>query len=289
MKRTITALLLLLVLSVSACLAGAEGARVETPAEAFSGRWRDPYYGRAALTIVPAPRDDPDGAAWFDISIFWGSSADSAGVWRMEAVWDEAAGRLAYTDGSMTYVTYDGTGKIVEEDVQWDDAEGSFRLNEEGVLLWQDSREERSGEFALLRERAEAPSAEAFAQEYFERIAGVERGTAGASLKAALAARDALRFAFEYDLWNTDMPAMRGNMLAAWESLDDDARARFDENLFGIADLLDGAFGDYASVAGMFEDAGVGEDMARLVTDEDARRSWETLFAHTLTMGNSGE
>ncbi|MBR2743007.1 MAG: hypothetical protein IKD89_05390 [Clostridia bacterium] len=136
---------------------------------------------------------------------------------------------------------------------------------------------------------ASAATAEEFAEGYFGVIAGYEPGTAGSSLKQALAAYGAVSFAAEHSLDTADVPAMRDAMLAAWEGLDAGTKTAFDENLFGIAGLIDECFSDYDSVSGVFEDAGVGEKMRALSESSEAKAAWETLFANTLTMGNSDD
>ena len=44
-----------------------------------------------------------------------------------------------------------------------------------------------------------------------------------------------------------------------------------------IEDLIDGAYNDYESVRGRFEDAGVGAEMDELSKDADAQKSWNAL------------
>lgn len=122
-------------------MAASIAALAETADDPYCGRWQDPYYGRALLEITAGD----DGC--YDITITWGNSADSQSVWRMNAALED--GSLVYTDGVMAIETYGEGGALIDEDVQWDDAEGAFTLSDDGKLLWRDSREERSGEFAL--------------------------------------------------------------------------------------------------------------------------------------------
>lgn len=136
-------LMLLLALAVALpCLAEA--------GDPFIGRWQDPYYGRALLEIAA----EGEGYA---IRITWGNSFDSEGVWEMAA--KREGDRLVYTGGRMAIVTYSEGGAVIDEDVQYDDAEGAFTLEADGRLSWIDSREDRSSEFAL--ERLEDAGAEA--------------------------------------------------------------------------------------------------------------------------------
>ena len=264
-------------------------AQIDNPTLAFAGRWADPVYDRASLRILRPTIDDPnEGEYKYDIQLLWGDSWNSEGVWTMTATWDETAQKLVYTDGVMAIVTTDDEGKGSEE-VQWNDAEGAFWFDAEGALCWQDSREERSAEFHMARVISEAPTAEAFAEKYFLPAANVEIGTAGASLKQAILAHDLVRFAYDNDLWNVDIDAMRDVMLTAWEGLDKDTQARFDANMFGgvVGEITNGIYWDYDNLAGQFEDAGVGEDVAFLNADPEACDSWAILFANTITMGNS--
>ncbi|MBQ8955204.1 MAG: hypothetical protein IJ048_13945 [Clostridia bacterium] len=284
------ALILAFVLMFASLTALAEApAQIDNPTLAFAGRWADPVYDRASLRILrPTAADPNEGEFQYDIQLLWGNSWNSEGVWQMTATWDEAAQKLVYTDGVMSIVTTDDEGQGTEE-VQWNDAEGAFWFDADGALRWEDSREDRSTEFRMERMVSEPPAAEDFTEKYFLPVADVEIGTAGASLKQAILAHDLVRFAYDSDLWNTDLGYMREALLAAWECLDADTCARFDENMFGgvIGELANGIFQDYDNLAGRFEDAGVGEDTAFLSADAEACESWATLFANTLTMGNS--
>ena len=111
----------------------------------FVGQWQDPYYGRALLEINQAGGN-------YDISIHWGNSADSEGVWEMDAT--REGNSLVYTSGKMSIITYAEGGDVVYDDIQYEDAEGAFTLGDDGKLYWTDSREDRAQDFAL--ERVEA-------------------------------------------------------------------------------------------------------------------------------------
>lgn len=113
----------------------------------FVGQWQDPVYGRALLEIV----HDGDNYA---ISIHWGNSADSEGVWEMNAARD--GNSLVYTGGKMSIITYAEGGDVVSDDIKYEDAEGAFTLGDDGKLYWADSREDRAPEFALERVQSAA-------------------------------------------------------------------------------------------------------------------------------------
>ena len=281
MKKLLTALLITALVTMSFCLA--EGAEPADPTADYIGMWVDPIYGRATLRIMPSPVEGECA-----ISIHWGNSASSEGVWLMTGVWNAEAGELQYENGVMKDVTYGENGYVAGEEVLYDDAVGAFALDGEGKLLWRDSREERAAEFHLENIPVESPSAEAFAQNYFAAIANAERGTAGSSLKMALISRDVLRFAMENMLWTVNQDDLKASLAAAWTSLTDEQRAAFPEIFFdGAVELIDSAFTDYESVQGLFGDAGA-EDMRYLAQDEDAAASWEALLNATLAM-SAGE
>ena len=131
------------------------------------------------------------------------------------------------------------------------------------------------------------PTAEDFADSYFRVVAAIPQETAGASLKAAQTACDVLAFAAARELWLVDVDTLRANMLEAWESLTDDERAGFDANFPALNELLNGVFEDWDANRGRFDDAGAAETMEALMADETAQLSWDTLSAHTWTLGNS--
>lgn len=245
----------------------------------FVGVWQDPYYGRARLRIMPGEGDGCRAV------LVWGNSADSEGVWTMDAQYDAEADALVYTGGTMAIVTYGEGGDVLGEEVRWDDAEGRFTLSGD-KLLWADSREERAAEFAFEALPKQAPEADEIKTRYFLAVADWAPGTAGSSLKLAALCADLMGFADEYRLWDADMPAFAHNLLEAWLMLDESARRRFDEDIGAVEALMDAALRDYAPVAGQFEDAGAWT-MPYLVRDEEARLSWAALMRYTHAMGDS--
>lgn len=76
-------------------------------------------------------------------------------------------------------------------------------------------------------EPADAPTVEEFAEGYFNVVANLEPGTAGVSLKTAVAASEVCAFAGAHALYNLDVESLRANMLAAFEAMDKDEQASF--------------------------------------------------------------
>lgn len=131
------------------------------------------------------------------------------------------------------------------------------------------------------------PSVKQLTDGYFNVVAGIEKGTTGASLKTAKGAVAAFQFAQTYNLRNCDVETLRDVMLKAYEALNAEKRSDFDESFMDVVYLLDEAKSDYSSVAATFEDAGVKDTFDKLVKNAGAWDNWDTLKANTLTIGNS--
>lgn len=135
-------------------------------------------------------------------------------------------------------------------------------------------------------EPAEAPTVEALAEDYFLRLSNLEFATAGASLKAAIAASDVCAFAVAHDLYNPDAEALRANMLAAFETLGEDEQAAFWQGFDTVNGLLEECLTDYDANRALFEDAGVADAMDQVMYDPLNRLAWENLRDNTLAMAN---
>ena len=134
-----------------------------------------------------------------------------------------------------------------------------------------------------------APTAEAFADEYFGSLTTFGEGVSGLSLKQAQAAVDVITFASENRIADCDNKEMRANMLSAWEEMDQEDQQIFDEHIMESVTLIDRCVDDWESNKGAFSDAGVEDEMDKLLSDKDAMAQWDSLKSNTLTMGNSEE
>lgn len=248
----------------------------------FTGSWQDSTSQRASLTIM-ASEEYP----YYDVRILWGSGANSAGEWTMKASFDEETGRMTYENGAMAYLTTHENGEITRDE-KWADAKGSFAIGADGIMTWEDSREERSGEFRLVHLDIPAPTPEELVENYFKVIGGIQPGTAGSSLRQAQAISSTLSFAgLGHDLWAADIPALRENLLTAWESLTEDEQKAFDESFIPVLTQMRDAWEDWDANSGPFMDAGVGDAMMSLMPLRSSRLSWDVLTSNTLTMGNT--
>ena len=136
---------------------------------------------------------------------------------------------------------------------------------------------------------AQAPTVEALAEGYFNVLSGLESGTAGASLKTAIAASEVCAFAQAHALYNPDFEPLRANMRAAFEAMRAEDQASFWQGFDAVRALLDDCFEDWETVRPQFEDAGVAVAMDGIMADPLNRLAWENLRNHTLTMGNDAD
>lgn len=113
--------------------------------------------------------------------------------------------------------------------------------------------------------------------EIFEACTGYA-GTAGCSLKEAIAAENIASFALRCEAADAEPEALFNVVDGAWNALDEELREEFVFNITGIDALLEHAFSDYVSVQGIFDDAGIEIQMRELVADEDALRHWTALY-----------
>jgi len=102
-------------------------------------------------------------------------------------------------------------------------------------------------------------------------------GSAGGSLKGAVAAAGALTFAVDRAPLSWDRQTMYAAFVDAFMALDADRAEELPGNLENIEWLIDTAFDDYEAVAGLFEDSGTAEAMAALLSDPGARAQWNAL------------
>ena len=102
-------------------------------------------------------------------------------------------------------------------------------------------------------------------------------GSAGGSLKGAIAADRVLTFAVEKAPLSWDRQTMYASFVDAFLVLDTDRAEEFPGNLENIEWLIDTAVNDYDAVAGLFEDSGTTETMAALLSNPDALTQWNAL------------
>ena len=102
-------------------------------------------------------------------------------------------------------------------------------------------------------------------------------GTAGGSLKGAIAADRALAFAVEWAPLSWDRQTIYAAFVDAFMTLDADRAEELPGNLENIKWLIDTAIDDYEAVAGLFEDSGTAGSMVELLSDPNALTQWNAL------------
>ena len=100
-------------------------------------------------------------------------------------------------------------------------------------------------------------------------------GTAGASLKEAVAAKELLTFAAEHEL--ADAGDFSEVCAVACAALPQPQREELATNLPQLADLLARAFDDPAALRGLFDDAGIAGEMQSLLQSARAAAHWNAL------------
>ena len=115
--------------------------RRETDAEAddfedsraFVGQW---VCDRALIDIQPHNGDA------FNVTITWGASATEQAQWHYACTYDADQKALnSYEPGSKSVVTYGEGGDPVNTQVEYEDGQASFTLDETGHLHWADAKE----------------------------------------------------------------------------------------------------------------------------------------------------
>ena len=255
--------------------AAAESTVPQELTDLFVGEWMDRTSQRAGMEITEGEYTEEKD---FCVKISWAGSYADAMVWEMNLEYDPATGQIAYENGRKAQVTYNEDGSIANEDVQWENSKGAFTV-EGSELHWTDSNEEDAADFVFERVYAYDLTASDYLDNIFKTLINVEIGTAGTSLKQAVAAEEILSYVAGKQLWNTEASARRTAFNEAWNSLSSEEKALVKRNLFEeeIAELIDGTFNDYESVRERFRDCGADEEMKELSENVYARRSWNTL------------
>ena len=108
-------------------------------------------------------------------------------------------------------------------------------------------------------------------------IGAYEPGTAGSSLKRAVAAANVLEFAAENHSALEDKAGFSEALQTAWNEMTEAEKDRFPEQFASVAELADETLQDFSSLSGLFEDAGVLEKTQQLLQKENLRDDWEAL------------
>ena len=122
-----------------------------------------------------------------------------------------------------------------------------------------------------------AADAETIRTEFLDVVSRYEPGTSGSSLKRAVAAMHVLEFCNAHHLAETDREKFTENLLAAWKEFPETKKELFPELFASIAGQADEDLQNGAALSGLFEDAGILEEMQQLLSQDGLQISWETL------------
>ena len=101
--------------------------------QAYAGVW---VCDRASIEII----DHKNGT--FGATVTWGSSAFEQAEWRYECVYNGEKRQLVnYEGGVKAIVTYGEGGETVNTQTQYEDGEATFAIDDDGMLIWTDLRE----------------------------------------------------------------------------------------------------------------------------------------------------
>ena len=128
----------------------------------------------------------------------------------------------------------------------------------------------------------ETPEAETL-QTLFTGVTGY-RGSSGSALRNAQGACNLLAFAESADYANISLTNREESVSGSYFSMSDEQREEFSANFADILDFMESAFSDYASVRGVFDDAGVADTMDSLMDADNAREQWDALSLDILTV-----
>lgn len=118
----------------------------------------------------------------------------------------------------------------------------------------------------------------------------IGEGTAGVSLKRTKIAHDIAVLAANRGYTDEAIGSLKDDFYAMVEPMDEEHQASFHAAFMeGVIALLDKAIdeGDYDSVKGQFEDAGVADDMDTILRAPGLKESYGAIKSAYLTMGNS--
>ena len=112
---------------------------------------------------------------------------------------------------------------------------------------------------------------------FLDVITGYQPGTAGSSLKRAVAAMHVLDFCRIHYLAGTDKEKFTENLLSAWNELPDTEKELFPELFASVSGQIEEDLQNSDALSGLYDDAGILEEMQELLQEENLRSSWVVL------------
>lgn len=122
-----------------------------------------------------------------------------------------------------------------------------------------------------------AADAETIRTGFLDAVSRYEPGTAGSSLKRAVAAMRVLEFCSTHHLSDTDREEFTQNLLAAWKEMPENEKELFPELFASVSEQIEEDLNNGSALSGLFEDAGILEKMQELLKEETLQEDWEML------------
>ena len=121
--------------------------------------------------------------------------------------------------------------------------------------------------------------------------AEIPEGTAGSSLKVAALSAKIASFLAASGYNEKDTETLKEELLEKYNALDDDAKANLDHSFTDAFELLDKAIidGDFDSIKGQFEDAGVADGLDTVMKVPGLAESYNAFKSAYLSIGNSND
>lgn len=110
-------------------------------------------------------------------------------------------------------------------------------------------------------------------------------GTAGSSLKNAIAACSLAGFAAEHQLADMDETLISEAVAGAVSQLEEEQKAELSFNLESIHAVLSEAFADYMAICGLFEDAGMDDEITLLLAADRSFEHYSALYEELMAAG----
>ena len=242
------------------------------PAQAYTGVW---VSDRISLFL------DKQGSSCFAV-VYWPSSAAEITYWSYrEAVYDSIAQELNTAEiGEKCNLVYGEDGRVKSFEREYSDGAASFKLNEEGKLVWTDYKVTPGLNTITFEKTAverQIPAAEDFAEKYFRPVANAEQDT------IAKAAGATVRFAVQSQMWPSDTADLETSMRMGWESLTDYERSAFEARFMTTVGTVISCMTDWEALRDRYEADGSAQDLEMIAYDPMNQYSYRNLF--TLTCG----
>ena len=101
--------------------------------------------GRATATVDAS---DPDNVM---IKIVWGESADTEAIWRISGRYNEETETITYSGGVKKVITYNESGDVELEEVDYTDGNGAILFSYDG-FTWSDYNENIAENMVFIKE-----------------------------------------------------------------------------------------------------------------------------------------